>query len=51
MIIHAGYGSSKDIAMYASIGLKPEQIHIVGKTSKKQQADFLIDGERHGTVV
>ncbi|KAF0299117.1 Protein retinal degeneration B [Amphibalanus amphitrite] len=44
MIIHAGYGSSKDIAMYASVGLRPEQIHIVGKMSKKQQADFLVDG-------
>ena len=45
MIIHAGYGSSKDITMYASVGLKPEQIFIVGKPSKKQQANFLVDGE------
>ena len=49
MIIHAGYGSSKDIVMYASVGLTPEQIHIVGKASKKQQADFLVDGERNET--
>ncbi|KAG1678718.1 Protein retinal degeneration B [Nymphon striatum] len=44
--VHAGYGSSKDIQMYASLGLKPDQIFIVGKTSKKQQsqAQVLNDG-------
>lgn len=35
----AAYGSSKDINVYSSIGLKPEQIYIVGKASKKQQAN------------
>ncbi|XP_037088501.1 protein retinal degeneration B-like isoform X3 [Pollicipes pollicipes] len=44
MIIHAGYGSSKDIGMYSSVGLKPEQIYIVGKFSRKQQANFLTEG-------
>lgn len=34
----AAYGSSKDITVYTNIGLKPDQIFIVGKTSKKQQA-------------
>ena len=46
MIIHAGYGSAKDISMYASVGLRPDQIHIVGKPSRKQQANFLVDGEQ-----
>ncbi|XP_046390635.1 protein retinal degeneration B isoform X2 [Ischnura elegans] len=46
VIVHVAYGSSKDIGVYASIGLKPKQIFIVGKVSKKQQAlaHPLIDG-------
>lgn len=31
VIIHSAYGSSKDIAIYTNIGLKPKQIYIVGK--------------------
>lgn len=31
VIIHSAYGSSKDIAVYTHIGLKPKQIYIVGK--------------------
>lgn len=31
LVIHACYGSSKDISVYTSIGLKPKQIFIVGK--------------------
>lgn len=37
MLIHAAYGSSKDISVYSSLGLRPENIHVVGKISKKQQ--------------
>ncbi|GLV44995.1 retinal degeneration B [Carabus blaptoides fortunei] len=46
LIIHLAYGSSKDISVYSSIGLKPKQIYIVGKASKKQhnQATILTDG-------
>ncbi|XP_063931115.1 protein retinal degeneration B isoform X3 [Zophobas morio] len=46
VIIHSAYGSSKDISVYTSVGLKPKQIFIVGKASKKQhaQATILIDG-------
>ena len=36
MIIQTAYGSAKDISVYTSIGLKCEQIYIVGKASKKQ---------------
>jgi hypothetical protein len=36
LVIHAAYGSSKDIVVYQSLGLKPDKIHIVGKISKKQ---------------
>lgn len=38
MVIHAAYGSSKDISVYSSVGLKPDQIFIVGKVSKKHHA-------------
>ncbi|XP_069168052.1 protein retinal degeneration B isoform X3 [Procambarus clarkii] len=46
VVIMAAYGSAKDINVYSSIGLKPEQIYIVGKASKKQQAlaQVLTDG-------
>ncbi|XP_013794792.1 protein retinal degeneration B-like isoform X2 [Limulus polyphemus] len=46
MIIHAAYGSSKDIWVYSTVGLLPEQIFIVGKASKKQHsmATVLTDG-------
>lgn len=36
IVVHAGYGSSKDISVYSSLVLQPEQIHIVGKCSRKQ---------------
>nr|XP_018915919.1 PREDICTED: protein retinal degeneration B isoform X2 [Bemisia tabaci] len=38
MIIHAAYGSSKDITVYTNIGLKPRQIYIVGRVSKKHHS-------------
>ncbi|XP_015115012.1 protein retinal degeneration B isoform X2 [Diachasma alloeum] len=46
VIIHQAYGSSKDITVYTAINLKPKQIIIVGKVSKKQQAlcTVLIEG-------
>lgn len=46
IVIHAAYGSSKDISVYTSIGLRPKQIYIVGKVSKKlySQATVLFDG-------
>lgn len=34
----AGYGSTKDILMYLSLGLEPQQIFIIGKTKKKYQS-------------
>ncbi|XP_053698054.1 protein retinal degeneration B [Sabethes cyaneus] len=38
VVVHLAYGSSKDISVYTSIGLKPKQIFIVGKVSKKLQS-------------
>ncbi|XP_044586561.1 protein retinal degeneration B isoform X3 [Cotesia glomerata] len=38
VIIHQAYGSSKDIAVYTAVNLKPRQIIIVGKVSKKHQS-------------
>jgi len=35
MKIFAGYGSTKDISVYTSIGLPSSQIYIVGRPSKK----------------
>lgn len=37
VIIHSAYGSSKDIAVYTNIGLKPKQIYIVGKVNSKHE--------------
>ncbi|PSN38012.1 Protein retinal degeneration B [Blattella germanica] len=46
LVVHVAYGSSKDISVYTSIGLKPKQIFIVGKVSKKHHtlATALLDG-------
>jgi membrane-associated phosphatidylinositol transfer protein len=38
MVVHQAYGSSKDISVYTNIGLKPKQIYVVGKVSKKLQS-------------
>ncbi|XP_062973016.1 membrane-associated phosphatidylinositol transfer protein 1 isoform X2 [Elgaria multicarinata webbii] len=44
--IVAGYGSTKDISVYSSLGLPPAQIYIVGRAVKKlqNQCQFLSDG-------
>lgn len=42
VLIHTAYGSSKDISVYTNIGLKPKQIYIVGKVSKKHQASATV---------
>jgi membrane-associated phosphatidylinositol transfer protein len=44
--IRAAYGSSKDISVYSSVGIKPENIFIVGKIPRKQtgMAQSLIEG-------
>uniref|UniRef100_A0AAQ4R8R4 DDHD domain-containing protein n=1 Tax=Gasterosteus aculeatus aculeatus TaxID=481459 RepID=A0AAQ4R8R4_GASAC len=44
--IFAGYGSTKDISVYTSIGLSPSHIYIVGRPSKKlqQQCQFITEG-------
>ena len=36
IVIHAAYGSSKDINVYSSLGLKNEQMYIIGKPSRRQ---------------
>lgn len=38
VIIHHAYGSNKDISVYTAINLKPNQIFIIGKVSKKHHA-------------
>ncbi|KAJ8286247.1 hypothetical protein GJAV_G00036250 [Gymnothorax javanicus] len=42
----AGYGSTKDISVYSSIGLLPSHIYIVGRSTKKMQhqCQFITDG-------
>ncbi|XP_043968635.1 membrane-associated phosphatidylinositol transfer protein 2-like isoform X4 [Gambusia affinis] len=46
MKIFAGYGSTKDISVYSSIGIPPSQIYIVGRPSKKMQnqCQFITEG-------
>ncbi|KAK3581976.1 hypothetical protein CHS0354_003237 [Potamilus streckersoni] len=46
LVYRAAYGSSKDISGYKDLGLKKEQIFIVGKASKKQasHAMFVASG-------
>ena len=34
----AGYGSPKDVAVYAALGLSPSQTYIVGRAVRKLQA-------------
>lgn len=36
--IVAGYGSPKDVAVYAALGLSPSQTYIVGRAVRKLQA-------------
>ncbi|NXN27191.1 PITM1 protein, partial [Nycticryphes semicollaris] len=44
--IVAGYGSTKDVSVYSSLGLPPAHIYIVGRAVKKfyNQCQFLSDG-------
>ncbi|XP_057217023.1 PITP-less RdgB-like protein isoform X2 [Triplophysa rosa] len=44
--ISAAYGSMKDMSVYSTLGLAPNQIYIVGRPSKKhqQQCQFLSEG-------
>lgn len=35
--ISAAYGSMKDMSVYSTLGLAPNQIYIVGRSSKKHQ--------------
>ncbi|XP_062432124.1 membrane-associated phosphatidylinositol transfer protein 1 isoform X6 [Rhea pennata] len=44
--IVAGYGSTKDISVYSSLGLSPAHIYIVGRAVKKfhSQCQFLSEG-------
>ncbi|CAG0888834.1 unnamed protein product [Darwinula stevensoni] len=42
VVIHCAYGSSKDIGVYASLGLEPSQIYIVGKTSRKHYSSAIV---------
>ncbi|XP_010006091.1 PREDICTED: membrane-associated phosphatidylinositol transfer protein 1, partial [Chaetura pelagica] len=44
--IIAGYGSTKDVSVYSSVGLAPAHIYIVGRAVKKfhNQCQFLSEG-------
>uniref|UniRef100_A0A8C0G839 DDHD domain-containing protein n=1 Tax=Chelonoidis abingdonii TaxID=106734 RepID=A0A8C0G839_CHEAB len=44
--IVAGYGSTKDISVYSSLGLSPTQIYIVGRTVKKFQNQCQVCGHQ-----
>ncbi|XP_022208491.2 protein retinal degeneration B isoform X3 [Drosophila obscura] len=40
--ITAAYGSSKDITVYTNVGMRTDQIFIVGKVSKKLQSNAIV---------
>ncbi len=47
IICHAAYGSSKDINVYSSLGLKSDKIFVIGKPSRRQsnlQCTWLTEG-------
>ena len=41
----AGYGSPKDVAVYAALGLPPSQTYIVGRAVRKLQAQCQVRAE------
>lgn len=43
--IVAGYGSPKDVAVYAALGLPPSQTYIVGRAVRKLQAQCQVRAE------
>ncbi|PAA86408.1 hypothetical protein BOX15_Mlig010626g1 [Macrostomum lignano] len=45
LLIHAAYGSSKDIAVYQSLNLRRGQIFIIGKAGKKHAGNATILSE------
>ena len=46
VVIHAAYGSSKDIAVYTGVGLAPNAIFVIGKHSRKGDKKY----EKQATV-
>lgn len=36
VVIHAGYGSTKDVAVYSGVGLQPNAIFVIGKPSGRK---------------
>lgn len=41
----AAYGSPKDVAVYAALGLPPSQTYIVGRAVRKLQAQCQVRAE------
>lgn len=46
----AGYGSPKDVAVYAALGLPPSQTYIVGRAVRKLQAQCQVRADEGGAV-
>lgn len=46
VLLHAAYGSTKDVHVYKEVGMEHQRIFVVGRASKKwhSQANVLIDG-------
>ncbi|XP_064461362.1 protein retinal degeneration B-like isoform X2 [Ornithodoros turicata] len=49
LLFHAAYGSAKDIAVYAALGLTKERIFIVGKVSKKHHSMATVISEGYAS--
>jgi hypothetical protein len=37
VVIHASYGSTKDVAVYAGLGVEPNAIFVIGGKSKRNE--------------
>lgn len=46
--IVAGYGSTKDVSVYSSLGLAPSHIYIVGRAVKKFHNQCQVQGQGWG---
>lgn len=46
----AGYGSPKDVAVYAALGLPPSQTYIVGRAVRKLQAQCQVRADEGGAA-
>lgn len=37
VVIHAAYGSTKDVAVYSGLGVEPDAIFVIGKSKRNEK--------------